>query len=522
MFKIQILWLSAFLFLLVVKMTFAECQEVQEGMIEISAEEARKTQKSMAECIDALARIRSNRSTGEESPFEIFDDYHIEDFKYFWDRKPANMDILQVFTEKVQIIENRSYGFHKYENELINAIFSFMSKAKGFIEDGRIENDILPNYIQEVINVLDQLSPIEMFIHTRVIEGAINELESDDINFLYRESDEMFSGLSNILQEVYAVPQNRTDNPFVAQAIEVMLQGNLFKKNEKAMQREGFSDSYIEGLDEVIANLRLAESLQGKGFEPYATHIPEFAALIDIYIASVRTSIQLQNSSDTFERLELLRLFESEAHSLRRDRNVTYQWLFNFTLRLAILVTPREHRNQESLLHGNIENLLKSDQLEIFCLECIFRYKDPKEVDDIHDLDDLFDSVEDFSALINEFPQRIMIPTISRLGFISANRTYGTGVHFIRLVGDPIDIDGNSDSGIDSNTVLYPDSVFLLDVYNYALDRDVDSSSQFFRAYFQQKLETLTKSERKPVEYIYFNLTREGFNFSEVIDPGKN
>ena len=513
MFKTQILLLFVFLSTVIVGYSTIKAQE---GMIGFSIEEAQKTQKSMTECVDALARVRSSRSLKEgfeESPFEVFHDHHIENFKYFWNQNPANMHTLETFTDKVQTMETRNYGFHEYENELINALFSFMSKAKDLIEDGHSENNVLPNYIQEAIGLLDQLSPVEMFIHTHIIKRAINRLEEygDTIDFEYRESEGLFEDLSDVLQKMYVGLERKNNSPFVAQAITVTLQNNPFKKNEEAMQREGFSDFYIEGLDYVVKSLSLAESLQeNKSANPYATPISEFAALIDDHISFARRSIRSQNSPDKVERLESLRSLEFEAHSRRRYNTITYAWFFMFNLRLAILITPKEYRDKESLLNVDIGDLIEKDQLEIFCLECIYRYQSPEEVDDTHDLDVLTNFVKDISALINEFPNRIMIPTVNNLGIMSINRTYGTGVRFIHLNSEPVDINSHS---------VYPDDVFLLGVYNHALDRDVDNTSQLFRAYFQQKIETLKGLERKAVEYIYLNLTREGFKFSEITDP---
>ena len=497
MLKVQMLLL--FIFLLIINTPIVEAQISQEDI---------------AKCINALS-YKVNPSMEKESYFEFLNDDNIETLRYFGYKNHGNRRALKTFANKIKAMKTYGHGFNTHKSALINVIFSFMSKVKGLTEDGRINTNVLPNYIQEIIDLLNRLSPIEMFIHTRIIEKAIKKLEDDGkIDFKHYESEDLFEGLSNVLQETYTTILQQTDSDrAIVQIIKTTLQNNLFKKDKRAMQNEGFSDSYISGFDYATESLRLAEALREKRkfIDPYTTHIPEFAALIDIHIAFIKRGIKSQDSSDKFERLQLLDSFESEAHFRRRSRDVTYQWWFNFNLRLAILITPEEYRDKDYLLNiEKIGELIENNKLEIFCLECIYRYGSIEEINDDDGSNVLFNSVEDFSALVNEFPKRIMIPTVYDLGISSINKTYGTSVHLIRLNKEPVDVNDNP---------IYPDDFFLLDVYDHALNREVDNQLQFFRSYFLQKLEALTKPEREAVEYIYFNLTHEEFDFSEVIDP---
>ena len=474
------------------------------------------SQEDIDECASALIKMSPSKSHNSDegkhhSDYHYFNDDNAEIFKYFWHKNPTNTPILKTFAEKIHAIKKQG-DLNVYESRLINAIFSFMLEMRDLIEKNKIDSNALPDYIQKIIDSLEKFSPTEMFIHARIIEISTKQLGyTHKIDFRYHEHEvkELFEDISNVLQSreqrKYSISQNETN-----QAIAKTSQNSHLKEDEWQMRYKGYNKSYVRGFDHIRSSLSLVQTLRkrflnNRFINPYTTHIPWFANLIDTHIRSIEISIASQNSPDKTERLKLLNLLKAEAKSYKMAEMVTYQWWLNFNLRLSILVTPREHRNKSRLLDiiEDTGELIKKGRLEILYLESIYnKHSVSKEMNEDNDLNLLF-------RLINAFPEKIMIPIVYDLGIISINTTYGTGVSFIRLKSDPTDIKGN---------LMYPDDIFIYDVHNYIANKNIDNKSQLFHPYFQRKLRTLTIPEREAVEYIYFQLNYEDFSFSEIIN----
>ena len=490
MFKVKILFL---VFLFILKNSIVKANEISN--------------EEMAACTDALVKIgHSELHISKEEHYSYHNNSGERSFRYFWQKNSVNRAILKDFANKIYNVKNEE-DFHIYEHRLINAIFSFMSKMRYLIKSGYIKIDVIPDYIQNIINIFDNLSPTEMFIHTLIIEAATQQLENHyRINFEYHgdEFKEMLNDLPNVLQSKeqkrYSILQKETN-----QAIAELSPDNYLRENEYQMNSRGYIKTYVAGFDHANAQLKLAQSLRKRHADPYVTHIPEFANLIDSYIGYIKISVASQKSPDKEVRLKKIDILEKEAQSRRSSETVTYQWWFDFNLRLAILVTPKKYRNANSLLKfADVGELIEQNKLETFHLEFVYNTGrlSIEEVIEDNGLSFLLRSIQ-------EFPDRIMIPTTHNLGIISINKLYHSGISLIRLRNRPIDVEGAR---------TYPDNYFIYDINHHISSGRVDDRSQYFNFYFQRKLGELAKLEREMVEHIYFKLTYEDFSFLEFME----
>ena len=144
------------------------------------------------------------------------------------------------------------------------------------------------------------------------------------------------------------------------------------------------------------------------------------------------------------------------------------------------------NRDQETVLEtlSEIEEILtldESNKIEIFLYltEIGFDHTDGTE-----------HRAFEFVNLLHSFPRVIIIPTIRKLGRMSINKAYGTGVVFINLDRTPGSYE-NFLTQLESNAFLY-----------------IDDSQ--IRSHFQSMLGRLTKAQREIIEVIYFYATYPG------------
>ena len=265
-----------------------------------------------------------------------------------------------------------------------------------------------------------------------------------------------------------------TSNTFVPRVFQTCIHAltkQLYSpiETEQQMRDEGYNHEYIVGLDHARDNLQLAHRLRTGSINPRTSHVEEFAALIDIHINYIEEGIRLHMSKggyrfdlkdinrihlkerlDTASRLQQLELLKSEAQERLMSKQVTYRWWFFFNLRLAIVVTPwspymKAHFNAEELT----EELMTNNGIEDFWTE----------------------KHSDYFSMMDQFPERVLIPTIQGLGKISINNTYGTGVHLIGLSNRFQTADGKW---------LSPFLFFDHDM-EHALSTDIDQSQMAMR-----------------------------------------
>ena len=320
-------------------------------------------------------------------------------------------------------------------------------------------------------------------------------------------------------------------------------------ETEQSLKDQGYNEKFIEGLDHVNANLRLAQSLRDKlrdeSINPNTLHIPEFADQIDLHVNLIEGIIRSQSSNDKTERLELLEGLKSEAQHRKSSGTMTYRYWFNFNLRLSILGTPAEKRYKKVAYKPRFDNsehfqkwmrdnsgfrewiiddselesdyaivqkindrfvdFNSQDQGEVLSaiskgVERLTPYERSKVERFLYLINVIFEDTEDvafkFVNLLHDFPRRIMIPTIYDLGIMSINRTYGTGVHLIGL-------NKKSYGGYFSGDYNY---TFFLGNINDIIMMDIDNSQMV--THFQSMLAGLTPLQREKVEIAYFGATR--------------
>ena len=261
-------------------------------------------------------------------------------------------------------------------------------------------------------------------------------------------------------------------------------------KTEQQLRDEGYEEKDIAGLDHARSNLELAHRLRTGSIHPTTTHIEEFADLIDAHIAFIERGIRSQNyiyPSDIEGkalRLEQLERLKSEAQMRKDLGQVTYEWWFFFNLRLAIAATTWTGSSFDIItifFKGSYSLELMTD-------------------DGIKKFWNRYDSVKKFwnrrgpSYLLNDFPKRILIPTIQDLSRMAINETYGTGVHLIGLIND------------DDSAFGTPIDFALHDIF-HATRRNIDKSEMAKRVMLKKA--NLPRYQRIPVEWMFFEFTHE-------------
>ena len=264
----------------------------------------------------------------------------------------------------MRAIKDRNNGqLNDYEKNLVDAVFLFMSGMKVAIEDSEID-DVLPGYIQNIINSFDQLSPAEMFMYTHVINGAAEHLGyNNKINFsepLESVNPTFLDGLSKVLgsseQKSY-IFQKYHQSLDLRQVVERTSSNKNSYEDEQRMIRQGHNPDMVRGLDHVNDDLQLAQYLLHINTvdDIASTH---FADRIDEHIAFIRKGIvesQEISRSNREKRLELLEAVELIAQSYKESEGLTYlRWL---TVHLHL-----------SIVASFDESLLDDPDLKLFIL----------------------------------------------------------------------------------------------------------------------------------------------------------
>ena len=205
-------------------------------------------------------------------------------------------------------------------------------------------------YPINVINVIDAIDSARAFRNLwSNFSNVRNQLiaTANEVSLMMQSHDfdihEIHKIIIDKLLQMYEDLQNRypiqTKKAIPRDERNDLVEGLSLIEKEQHFREEGYSDSYVSGLDHVNANLKLAQSLRIRGIDPYISHIPEFANLIDVHINFIERGIKSYKFPDEIYRLEQLGLLKTEAQSRRNSRQVTYRWWFNFNLRLSILAT---------------------------------------------------------------------------------------------------------------------------------------------------------------------------------------
>ena len=209
--------------------------------------------------------------------------------------------------------------------------------------------------LEELIDRLDTISPIESFIYTEIINGTAEYLgtiedtedarEFDFGGYITKDADLEGLNLSGILE-------NLKQKSYFLEEYQLLQRDHPHRITETIQMRE-------QEDDHISVNLRLAQSLRARSIDPAETHIPEFADLMDEHIAYMRAGItDSKNLSDSekTERLELLDAMQSKAQAYKDSEQVTYLIWLMFNLQLSMIATSDS-------------DLLNDDNLYLFMLK---------------------------------------------------------------------------------------------------------------------------------------------------------
>ena len=296
-----------------------------------------------------------------------------EAFILFWESNPINQGVLKAFSDKVRMIRDNNNRLNEYEENLIGAIFLFMSSMAASIEHGEVKDDVLPSYIQNVINSFDQLSPVQMFIHTHTITEASKSIDySGKFNFrepLESVNSTFLDTLSKVLksseQKSY-VFQKYHQSLDLGQVVESTSQDQNNYGDEQGMIRQGHDPALVVGLDRVNSDLQLARLLRTDRVDIVSTY---FTDRIDEHIAFIKKGIiesQEISESNRKRRLELLEAVELRAQSYKESGDLTYLYLRWLTVHLHL-----------SIVASFDDSLLDDPNLMLF----ILRKPDDNQID---------------------------------------------------------------------------------------------------------------------------------------------
>ena len=291
-----------------------------------------------------------------------------------------------------------------------------------------------------------------------------------------------------------------------------------FIESEQQLREQGYTDAYIAGLDHVTENLQLVERLRKDRINPFTSHIPELADLIEPHIEFIEESIRSQEFDDKKIRLNLLELLKREVQKHRRS--MTYRNWFNLNFLLSILATPQLH-SRFKLEMADINDLITNPSIEktnSFFLKG-WKRTSPNTIKAIEDFFKGVTYETDTEAmrrktweernwyLINEFPKRVLIPTIQPLGINSISNTHGTGVHFIGLNDDLKSADGRK---------MYPDQFFQHDMGHIYNIINIDNLQ--LTKYVREKIALLPKTQGEAIRYVFYEITYErGYTLREYM-----
>ena len=590
-------------------------------------------------CPNALQREMNRDEVLDRMGWHLFPSGKNERFREFlikalWEI-PIIRDFLRSLAEKIYYIDRQiskySYDLYEYDHnrtnsyreKLIESILSFiesistatidigtpMTGNSSVSEDDikKLTSQIKP--LEELINQLDTVSPVESLVYAYIIDESAKYIdkiihientrgligEFDLKRYISKNKDEIFYGYPGHL-DISSALQSEEQKRYLFQTYQLLQenssqstskiapsQNNHLAKTEQYMRKQGYGKKYIEGFDHATAMIDLAESLRMRSIDPVNTHIPEFAELIDTHLDFIREDVNTSDKlsdSDKIKKIELLNLLKIKAQSYKDSKRVTYLYWLNFNLQLSIIATPhfdlpkfdndsfysylfeKAHQNstdhvtdmdynsfKEWIVNADGSHLLKIASLvsmtrvlnepqhyaydddnilmniinnlglnltleEMKALPLKYEYKTLLIEELVHqmnfesELNNTDLSINAFYAsyelryfiyLFNQFPVRIMLPTIHDLGIMSINKTYGNGVHLIGLEKDVIRADGEW---------MSPFRFFIHDI-SHASSRHIDEPQAFNQ--FQNNLESFSLSTlvRELIEKLYFELAHE-------------
>ena len=188
---------------------------------------------------------------------------------------------------------------------------------------------------------------------------------------------------------------------------------------EKKLAKQGWSKAFYSGVDAVNYITELGRYLRSQAIDPKETHIENFIPLIDAHIEYIRQGIKKhQKGKSRIKNLYLLRKFKKEAQLKIKRKQVTYDWWLIFNFRLAVLASKSSHKLLPKMVLESYEHF--KHHANMF-LTILFSYAP-----------ELAKEIERFISLVDSFPENIILPVLSPLGFIALNKAT-TGEYIIPI-----------------------------------------------------------------------------------------
>lgn len=255
---------------------------------------------------------------------------------------------------------------------------------------------------------------------------------------------------------------------------------------ESGLLTQGFSKYYTNRFNEAIRLVSLKKHWKKLKVDPKRKHLPYFAQKVDAHIQEIQRGIEISELPmlEKRARLRVLKALKREAHLAKRTYKVTYNWWNIFNVRLIALVTTSI---EEAFTLG-----LSLDQIQNH-QEVYKRVKEKR--------DSLHAFKTPYVQMLEEFPNIVLVPSISEVGPMAFNQTMSESIHFMGVSGADERVDGK---------ILSPQDYFRHDgehagfIEEYLKTQDLSVHSQF-----KFKIRDLPKESWEQQEFAYYLLLRE-------------
>ena len=372
--------LLSFICLLIFEVVSVEAQEQEV----ISSSKSKMPPTEDMICVSVLeAEMTLSKALKKMGLEDVEDGNLVSTFTIFWNEVPVVRGMLQDFVREIHYVQNQSHEDNYYRKELISSIWEFIQSLSKKVLGG-IDKSLSPSedevhvltyhvrQLEEIIHRLGTLSPVESLIYADIINSATEYLSNlgnvREFNFERYIAEEYkgFGDLNISNADISDVLKSAEQRRYLLQQYQLLqrypnrftgttVQNNNSVMTEQEMREEGYSEDVIRGFDHAKDSLHLARSLRARNIDPVATHIPEFADLIDEHIDYIRKGVsesQRLSSSEKANRLDLLDVLEAKAQAYKDSEQITYFYCLMLNLRLSMIATPDSDLLSDEDLHS--------------------------------------------------------------------------------------------------------------------------------------------------------------------------
>ena len=301
--------------------------------------------------------------------------------------------------------------------------------------------------------------------------------------------------------------------------------------HESVLRVQGHRGIFSDGVDDMHRLQAVGEKLREMNINPLKTHIVDFANKTEDHIQFIRAGIikQTEELKNTYllessierldeqfkENMEILERLSLEAKQKVNEESVSYAWWLHWNNRLSILASQQRRRTQlihttesnpqeRAIISEINENWWKTE-------ETLNRYQDGKYRSVTYQPNEQtsFRYIED---AIEDFPDRIHLPTIEPYGIIAMNMSSQSKTFPVGLVAEPTWADG----GLKHPDEFYyhdlNDSVVFANQGGLILNRE-------FNDHFRREVEGLNKRDREQVETVLFSIRESSLDTLDTFSP---